>query len=296
MGKKEKVKYLYFLSSTILVILLTVSVSFARDMLVAGGCVTEYYLMKDLTEQFNSDKLSIEIRKTGNMKGLMHFAEGNLNFAFLSMPHMMLAKSMKMSPEKTAQMESIEIAQEPILIVVNKHVLVDNLSKDQITAIYNGEITNWKEVGGEDMPIKVASLNEKAESGLWAAFKKVTIGMMNNFKGDYVDLKGPSAINNFLKFTREGITYIGYSSYDPSVSKALSINGVEPTMENFKSGDYPLIAKYYLTYNKITYDSVQPFVDFIYSPEGEAIINQKMIATPKRMASEQKKDMGHMNM
>ena len=39
--------------------------SLAKNKLVAGGCVTEYYLMKDLTDKFNSDELSIDIRKTG---------------------------------------------------------------------------------------------------------------------------------------------------------------------------------------------------------------------------------------
>lgn len=265
--------------------------TFAKEKLVAGGCVTEYYLMKDLTDKFNSDELSIDIRKTGNMKGMMHFAKGDLDFAFLSMPHMMLAKNMNMPPEKIAHMQSIEIAQEPIIIVVNQHIQIDNLTKDQITAIYNGEITNWKEVGGEDLPIKPASLNEKAESGLWAAFKKVTIGMMNNFKGNYVDLKSPDAINYFLSHTPGGITYIGHSSYDPTVSKALSVNGIEPTMENFVKGTYPLTAKYYLTYNKDNPGKVKPFIDFIYSQEGAAIIAQQMIPSQKNNMISEKMDM-----
>lgn len=297
MQRVKKAKYFnLFLIVLFFVHVVLVNVAFSKSKLVAGGCVTEYYLMKDLTNKFNSNEHSIEIRKTGNMKGLMHFVKGDLDFAFLSMPHMMLAKNMNMPSEKIAHMASIEIAQEPILMVVNKHTQVNNLTKEQVTAIYNGEITNWKEVGGEDLEIQAASLNEKAESGLWAAFKKVTIGMMNKFKGNYTDVKSPSAINNFLNYTRGGIAYIGYSSYDPSISKALSINEVQPTMENFKNGSYPLVAKYYLTYNKDNPENVQPFIDFIYSPEGESIINQKMIATPKGVATEQMKDMGHMNM
>lgn len=254
----------------------------AKEKLVAGGCVTEYYLMKDLSDKFNSDELSIDIRKTGNMRGMMMFTKGGLDFAFLSMPHTMLAQNMSIPPEKTAHMKSIEIAQEPILIVVNKDVAISNLTKEQVTLIYNGEISNWKEVGGNDKPIIAASLNEQAESGLWAAFKKVTIGMMNDFKGKYVDLKGPSASNHFLGKTSGGITYVGYSTFDPAYGKAVSINGVEPTMENFQSGSYPLIAKYYLTYNKDNPGKVQTFIDFIFSPEGKAIIDQKMISVAKQ--------------
>lgn len=250
----------------------------AKEKLVAGGCVTEYYLMQDLTDKFNSPELTIDIRKTGNMRGMMMFTQGATDFAFLSMPHMMLAKNMNIPPEKTAHMKSIEIAQEPILVVVNKDVRVSSLTKEQVTAIFNGEITNWQELGGSDLPIVPASLNENAESGLWAAFKKVTIGMMNDFKGTFVDLKGPSASNHFLDKTKGGITYVGYSSYDPAVSDALAINGVEPTMENFKNGSYPLVAKYYLTYNKDNPGRVQEFIDFIRSPAGQEIINQKMIA------------------
>ena len=215
------------------------------------------------------------------MRGMMMFAKGGLDFAFLSMPHMMLAQNMDISPDKIQHMKSIEIAQEPILIVVNKDVDVSNLSKEQVTAIYNGKIKNWNEVGGNDLSIVPASLNEKAESGLWAAFKKVTIGMMNDFEGTYVDLKGPEATNHFLGRTKGGITYVGYSTYDANFAKAIAINGVEPTMENFQNGSYPLIAKYYLTYNKDNPGDVQSFIDFIYSPEGKEIINKRMIAVDK---------------
>ena len=266
---------------TVLVPLTAVAVisspTFAKDTLVAGGCVTEYYLMKDLTEKFNSDDLSIDIRKTGNMRGFMMFNKGALDFAFLSMPHMMMAKNMNMPTDATAHMKSIEIAQEPILVVVNMDVDINNLTKDQVTAIYNGEITNWKEVGGNDQPIVVASLNQEAQSGLWAAFKKVTIGMMNDFNGNFVDLKGPEASGHFLKRTSGGVTYVGLSTFDPAVSKPLAINGIEPTMENFKNGTYPLVAKYYLTYNKDNPGKVQDFIAFIFSKEGSEIIKQKML-------------------
>ncbi len=256
--------------------------SLAGETLVAGGCITEYYLMKDLTDSFNSDDLSIDLRKTGNMRGMMMFAKGGIDFAFLSMPHMMLAKNMNMEPEATARMTSIEIAREPILIVVNRDVNVKGLTKDQVTAIYNGEITNWKEVGGSDLPIVPATLNENAESGLWAAFKKVTIGMMNDFKKKHTDLSSPSAINHFLDRTSGGITYIGFSTYNPDFARALSINDVEPTMDNFKNGSYPLVANYYLTYNRDNPGSVNTFIDFIYSPAGKKIINQKMIAVAQQ--------------
>ncbi len=255
--------------------------TFAKDKLVAGGCVTEYYLMQDLTEKFNSDDLNIDIRKTGNMRGFMMFNKGALDFAFLSMPHMMMAKNMNMPADKVAHMKSIEIAKEPILVVVNTDVDVNNLSKDQVTAIYNGEITNWKEVGGSDRPIKAATLNQEAQSGLWAAFKKVTIGMMNDFTGELIDLKGPEASSHFLSRTSGGITYVGLSTFDPAVSKPLAINGVEPTMENFKNGTYPLVAKYFLTFNKENPGRVTEFLDFIFSEEGKKVVQQRMIPVGK---------------
>ena len=194
--KKRVKKTLLFTLPFLAVLTLFSTHSFAGDKLVAGGCVTEYYLMQDLTEKFNSDDLFIDIRKTGNMRGFMMFNKDALDFAFLSMPHMMMAKNMNMPKEKIAHMKSIEIAKEPILVVVNTEVGVNNLTKDQVTAIYNGKITNWKEVGGSDQPIKAATLNQEAKSGLWAAFKKVTIGMMNDFTGELVDLKGPEASMN----------------------------------------------------------------------------------------------------
>lgn len=273
----------FLLTVTVLLAGLTVvsSATFAKDTLVAGGCVTEYYLMPDLTDKFNSDDLSIDIRKTGNMRGFMMFNKGALDFAFLSMPHMMMAKNMNMPAKAIAHMKSIEIAQEPILVVVNTDVSVNNLTKDQVTAIFNGEITNWKEVGGNDSPIKAATLNQEAKSGLWAAFKKVTIGMMNDFTGELIDLKSPEASSHFLTRTSGSVTYVGLSTFDPYASKPLAINGVEPTMENFKNGAYPLVAKYYLTFNKENPGRVTEFLDFIFSDDGKAIVQKRMLPVEK---------------
>jgi phosphate transport system substrate-binding protein len=117
------------------------------------------------------------------------------------------------------------------------------------------------------------------ESGLWAAFKKVTIGMANNFQGKLVQLTDPRASKYFLEQKKGGIVYVGYASFDESAGIALSIDGVKPTMENFRNAAYPLIARYYLTYNRDKLRAVQPFLDFIFSPEGQSIINRRMIAT-----------------
>jgi phosphate transport system substrate-binding protein len=249
-----------------------------QKKLLAGGCVTEYYLMRDLVSKFNSNSLTINILKTGNVKGMDMFAKGTIDFAFLSTPHTMLAKTMGIPKDKTMHMKSIEIANEPILVVVNPATHVDTLTKEQVVAIYNGEIRNWKEVGGADIEIVPASMNESAESGLWAAFKKMTIGMNNDFKGNLVALKDPVAIKHFLKRNSGGITYMGLASYNESVGVALALDGNEPTMDNFQNASYPLVAKYYLAYNNDNPQSVQSFIDFIYSPEGKAIVNSNMIA------------------
>ena len=253
-----------------------------HDKLVAGGCATEYFLMMDLTEKFNLGNLvTIDPRKTGNMKGLKLLLGGTTDFAFLSMHHKMLAQQMGIPEDKIKNIESVEIAIEPILVIVSPDAKVSNLTKEQIVDIFNGAITNWKETGGADLKITPGVLNQDAKSGLYEAFKMKTVGIENDFKGKNITIKDPSVSSTFVKNSRGGITYIGLSTYNNDTSKAIavSINGVEPSDENFVNGRYPLISKYYITYNKNNLQSIEPFMNFIKSPQGQDIIKQKMIPT-----------------
>lgn len=253
----------------------------SNGKLVAGGCATEYFLMMDLAEQYNQDHpVTIDPRKTGNMKGLKLFLEGKTDFAFLSMHHKMVAKMIGLPEEKLKNIVSKQIAIEPVLVIVSPDANISNLTIDQLVAIFNGEITNWKEVGGSDLQITPGVLNKDAKSGLYAAFKKLTIGMKKEFKGDNVRINDPSISQNFVKNSQGGITFIGHSTFhhDPSEAVEISINGIQPTDENFSNGKYPLVSKYFITYNKENTQEIEPFLAFIDSPQGQNIINEKMIS------------------
>jgi phosphate transport system substrate-binding protein len=250
-----------------------------ESKILAAGCVTEYNIMRDLVNIFNSDKLAVKLAKTGNMKAFKLFLNDKIDFVFISSPPKMLAQKMGIPEEKIQHIKSIEIATEPIIVVVDSKAGVNKLTKDQIIDIYNNKIVNWSEVGGQNMKIFPLVMQKSLESGLAASFRKLTIGMMNSFEGEPIEVNGPFAINNFLKNKKGGIGYVGYSSLSQIDSKTIIIDGVEPSMKNFTNGSYPFVAKYYLAYNKETPPSVQSFIDFVKSPTGGDIINQKAIAS-----------------
>lgn len=130
------------------------------------------------------------------------------------------------------------IALEPVLTIVNKANPVTNLSSDQVRAIFKGDITNWKEVGGEDKAIiVVARLHCKNRPGHW---KKI-LPSDKAFTQKRLDVKSAGAMVEQINNLPNAIGHIGSAwryKKDDKV-KFLKIDNVAATPENLKQKKYP---------------------------------------------------------
>ncbi|MBN1976013.1 MAG: phosphate ABC transporter substrate-binding protein [Anaerolineae bacterium] len=162
------------------------------------------------------------------------------------------------------------IARDGIAIVVNHSVPVDDLSVDQVRAIFAGEITNWQEVGGHDAPIIVVSREEG--SGTRGAFEEIVMG--ETPITDTAIIRPCSGWCNPVVTYDDSIGFLSFGYLDDSV-KPLSIDGVAPTVGNVRNGTYPIIRPLNLLTSGEPGEAVKAWLEFALSEEGQAIVTEE---------------------
>ncbi len=128
------------------------------------------------------------------------------------------------------------VALDAIIPVVHPDNPVDNLSLDQLKAIYEGKVRNWKDVGGEDRSIAVISRD--SDSGTYAVWNEVALkGARPTPRAQLLASNG--AIVQEISGNRNAIGYIGIGYLTENL-KAVSLDGVAPSYANAASGDFPV--------------------------------------------------------
>ena len=171
------------------------------------------------------------------------------------------------------------VAIDGIAIVVDPANTVTDLTKQQLTDIYSGTITNWSEVGGNNAPIVV--VGREAGSGTRGAFEEI-LGLEDMCKYSN-ELDSTGAVMARVASTPGAIGYVSLDVLDDSV-KALNLEGVEPTAENIKSGTYFLSRPFVMaTKGEISEQNevVQALFDFIYSDEGTQLVESVGLISTK---------------
>lgn len=252
----------------------------------AAGCKTEYYLLHDLARGFKSSRnIDLETNRTGNMVGLKLLAAGETDFAFTCKPHTPLVKKFDISPEESKHWETFVLAKDPIVVLVHRDNPVVNLTIDQLRQIFSGSITNWKEVGGENQPIKVARYNDEVGSGVLTVFKEIVMGKkddgsLHELLISAVQFPGPTNEGAYIAQNPGGISFMGFNSYRRRYGSLLNINGFAPNRENIINGTYPLVATYHIVYDRRNRDKkeLKAFFEYIRSDEGIQIANQSFVS------------------
>ncbi len=174
---------------------------------------------------------------------------------------------------KDAEMESgaVEniVAIDGIAVVVDPANTVEDLSQEDLIAIYTGEITNWSELGGSDTPIVV--IGREAGSGTRGAFEEL-LGI-EDACAYASELDSTGAVIATVAATEGAIGYASLDSLNDTVV-ALKLDGVEATEENIVAGEYFLCRPFVMATNgEISEQSeaVQAWFEFVYSDEGKAV-------------------------
>ena len=217
-----------------------------------------------------------------NMRVTVIGGGSGVGFAALidgEVPIAMASREIKDSEMQKAQQRGINpvehtIAWDGIAVVVNPDNPVSQLTYEQLQGIYDGNISNWKDVGGENRAIAV--ITRDSSSGTYEYFKEEIL-VDREYRPDALAQPATGGIVQEVSRNKGAIGYIGFAYLDDS-TKAVALDGgegfVEATEENILSGEYPLSRPLYYYTNGEPQGAVKEFVDFVMSPTGQAIVSE----------------------
>ncbi|WP_406670493.1 PstS family phosphate ABC transporter substrate-binding protein [Methanolobus sp. ZRKC4] len=191
----------------------------------------------------------------------------------------MTSRLMKESEVEEAEANGVtplrhEIAIDGIAVIVNPENPVNELTYDQLKGIYDGSISNWADVGGDDR--KIAVMSRDSSSGTYEYFKEEILED-EAYRQDALTQPSTGAIVQEVSQNEGAIGYIGFAYLDES-TKAISLDSgegfVEATEENIISGDYPLARPLQYYTNGEPEGLTKEYIDFVMSPTGQAIVSE----------------------
>ncbi len=248
--------------------------SLSGSVLVTGSTSVQP-LAQDLADTFLDVEsgITVEVQGGGSTQGVKDSSDGISDIGVSS-------RELK-EEEKSLGLTEHIIAYDGIAVVVHPSNTVTNLTKDQITAIFKGEIKNWKEVGGADLEILVVTREDG--SGTRGAFEELL--KLQEKKDDktyslmakdalVVDGSGAVKANIAAKENAIGYTSLGY--VDESM-KLVSVDSVECTVDNVKSGKYVISRPFLMLTKGEMKPEVKAFLDYVLSDAGQKIVSEKYI-------------------
>jgi phosphate transport system substrate-binding protein len=168
------------------------------------------------------------------------------------------------------------IGQDGIAVIVHPDNPITSLSVEQMRQIYEGEITNWREVGGSDLPIEVVSREDG--SGTRAEFESQVMGARQTTLLARLAPSSAAVVISVASLVN-AIGYVSISYIDNRV-RAVTLDGISATQENVANNTYPLRSIIYVAGIEEPITDFRAFIAWIQSPEGQAIVAQQYAPAP----------------
>ncbi|MGG3891108.1 phosphate ABC transporter substrate-binding protein [Metabacillus fastidiosus] len=222
-------------------------------------------LTEKLADKYEEkNKINIEVNQIGSSAGITNATNGVSEIG-------MSSRDLKEEEKKNGLKESI-IAYDGIVVVTHPSNKVQDLTMEQVKEIFTGKVTNWKELGGDDMEIVVVSREDG--SGSRDAFQEIVDYTSGELVRTAIVASGNGNIKTTVATNKHAVGFISFEYIDDSIS-TIDINGVEATAENVLQQKYSLSRPFLFVYKEeYLNDQGQKFIDYILSPEGQAIVSE----------------------
>lgn len=177
--------------------------------------------------------------------------------------------------ENDGSVDYREIVRDGLLVATHPSVKgVTNLQTEQLKAIYSGAATNWQEFGGPDA--KIVVLDRPEDESAKRLLRESYLGKDLKNAPDAVILRHEEDLVEAVQNTPYSI---GAFSLAEAIAKQLpvnrlSLNGVEPSLENVEADKYTMVRRLGIVYRKSPSETAQKFIDFIFSEEGANSLRQ----------------------
>lgn len=178
--------------------------------------------------------------------------------------------------ELKKDIKEVTIAFDALSVVVNPSNKITKLTREQIEGIFTGDITNWKEVGGDDLHI--TAISRESSSGTYEFFKDHVMDK-KNYGPKTLSQPATGAIVQSISNSPGAIGYVGIA-YETSDVRAIAVSYdqgatyVLPSIETALNKTYPISRPLFYFYDATLESKVKPFVDYVLSPKGQKIIEE----------------------
>ena len=226
-------------------------------------------LMEKVQEKYEeNNSVILEIQQNGSGAGIKDVISGISEIGM---------SSRELKDEEKTSVQGTTVAYDGIALLVNPENTVKNISLEDVKKIYTGEITNWKDLGGDDSPIVVVSREEG--SGTRDAFQEIVGYESEELTKDATISDGSGAVKTTVAGNKNAIGFASFEYIDNTV-KALNVNDVEPTADNVKGGQYKISRPFLLvTKSDSVTENGQKLIDYVLSPEGQQIVADNKLIT-----------------
>lgn len=240
-----------------------------KKRVVIKGSTTVLPIVQKAAEDFrkNNRSVSITVSGDGSGNGIKALIDGIADIATSSRE--MKPEERKKAADKKIKVKEIVVAYDMIVPIVHPSNPLVNLSAAQLKGIYDGSIKNWKDVGGPDETI--VAISRDTSSGTYEIWEE-KIMKKTKVRPDALLQASNGAIVSTVAGNKKAIGYIGFGYLAKSI-KPLKINDVIGTIENGKSGKFPVSRKLYLYINEETLSAeTKAYIDFLQSAEGQRVV------------------------
>jgi len=216
----------------------------------------------------------VQVTGGGSGTGISALINGTTDICNASRP-MKAAERAKLKERFATLGVEIKSAKDGLSVYVNDASAVQSLTIDQLRDIYLGKITNWKQVGGRDA--KIIVYGRENNSGTYTFFKDHVLGG-KDYVANMQSMPGTAAVVNAVSKDANGIGYGGMAYAKGirilSLKKDASSPAVAPSGATVGNGTYPLSRYLYMYTANRPAGAVKEYIDWILSPEGQAIATQ----------------------
>lgn len=243
----------------------------ASGTLTVTGSTTVLPIAQLTAEAFmtGNSGADIQVSGGGSSVGVQAVGEGTAGIG-------MASRDLKdTEKEKYPELVKHTIAIDGIAVIVNPANTADSLTLDQIRGIYNGTYTDWSQVGGTNG--KIVVVGRDSASGTREYFQEAVM-QNEDFVSTQLEKNSNGAVAQTIAQTPGAVGYVGLGYLDGNV-KGISVdvdgNPVAPTVEAVKAGTYPIAREVYMFTKGEATGLAEAYIDFILSPDGQAIVEEE---------------------
>ena len=241
-----------------------------RSIMWAGCGITKTAFMAELAKAYEQKTgIKVNLAGGGATKGIRSAAKGEIDIGGAC------RAVIENDPEERNAYQ-VPVAWDALAVIVHPDNPVTTISSSQLKDVYLGKITNWKDLGGPDVPLTLYVRRGKL-SGVGRTIRELVFANYDQeFTATAEAMKSSGPLEKAVESNVYSISVTGISSGKRRKVKLLQLNGKEPSYENIKSGSYVLYRPLYLvTKGRSSADQrVKDFITFALSKEGRDIIRK----------------------